>query len=388
MNDRSGSYFNLTLDVGTSISKAIYSFENNIEQDYSVPSLYSMSMDSEIMRISQSSLDSSNISRSSIAPENAAWVKYRKKDDLVCVLGLLAKKFQAQKSSHLLKYENAVDKCLAFIGAIALKHDLDVTNLKIKLNLLIPYDEYESEEIIKSTLKAKSRQFYFQGLLIKARLLTFSCFPEGYGGLMQRTATKGMEWLNDKKIAVLMIGHRNCSYLRFEQGQFFKADTIKLGFLNLVQEIKNCSIGQELEDLEYIIPRIGNNISENNNLFAALIKSKDFKNRDKEIEFLKQAIKNSKNNIWSLIKEWLDSQTPTFLHETIILGGASYYFQEEINLFCQWNNPYWSSDTVKEIQRLLFLNFESSKNLVFRFVDAYGLHNHVYQIDTKLLLAV
>lgn len=377
------SLITLTLDMGASISKALYSFENLEEesQETEASKIHLMYMDAEMITISEKMVENLDFWNMGDVPENYAWIKSKPKDNKVTAFGLLAKKFKAMKQIHLVKYENALDKCLAFIGAIIKKHNLNPFQIEVNLNLLIPYDEFKSRDIIHQNLRQNIQNFYFQTLEIKSKLGEFNCYPEGFGGFINRAYSQKKNWLIEKKIAVLMIGHRNCSCLIFEQGNLFHGETISTGFFDLIKDIKNNSIGQKIEDLEFIIPKISSDLNQSKDILSSLIRGNKRKNQQSELKKIKSAVENSREKLWNIIFNWLDSQIPNYLHEIMILGGAAQYFQEELKECFDWSKIDWSLDLANEIDDLFFKNYDRDDKLSFRFIDVFGLHKYMMTID-------
>ena len=376
-NERSESLITLTLDMGASISKGLYNLstpeKNNLQTEISTTNHY-MYMESEMITISEKMIGLLDFENSVNSPENFAWIKLKSKDSNVTAFGLLAKKFKAMKQTHEVKYENALDKTLAFIGAIIRKHNLNPLKIEVALNLLIPYDEYTSRENIQKNIQKNIQNYYFQDTLIQSRLITFNCYPEGFGGFINRASSKNQSWLKEKKIAVLMIGHRNCTCLIFDRGSLFHGETISTGFFDLIKDIKSNSIGQNLDDLEFIIPKYFEDLEQTENILFSLVKAHKKQNQKMELQKIKSAIHNSKQKLWNIISIWLDGQVPNYLHEIMILGGAAQYFQKELKDCFSWGNIDWSTDIAKEINELFFSEFEREDKLSFRFIDVFGLH--------------
>lgn len=382
VNEQDESLITLTLDMGASISKALYNVKSLSEFDdhqCRENKTYSMYMDSEMIRVPEKMVKDESFGNFVSTPENSAWIKLKAKDANVVAFGLLARKFQALKQNQIysVKYENALDKCLAFIGAIIKKHNLNPLKINVIINLLIPYDEFKSREIIKNNISKSIKNFYFQNIAIKSKLVKFNCFPEGFGGFVNRVDSYGCEWVKDKKIAVLMIGHRNCTCLIFEKGNLFHGETIRTGFFDLIKDIQSNSIGQNINDLEYVVPKMNKDLNNSSKMISCLIKANNKKNQKNELEKIKTAIINSREKFWIMLSTWLDSQIPSYLNEIMIFGGASQYFQLEINQYYSWSNIYWAVDTANEIQKSLFSEIDMEDKLPYRFVDVFGLHKHI-----------
>jgi hypothetical protein len=378
--------------MGASISKGIYSLKNfdddpgvNLDETESsfLTEIYSMYMESEMITVPEKMIvQDINVFNSNI-PEHLAWIKLKGRDTNVAVFGFLAKKFQAMKQNQIysVKYENALGKCLVFVGAIIKKHSLDPLNVSVSVNLLIPYDEFKSSKIIEKNLQKSLKSFYFQGMAIKSKLVGFKCFPEGYGGFINRVDLYGLNWLKEKKIAVLMIGHRNCTCLIFEQGNLLHGETIRSGFFDLIKDIQNNSIGQNTKDLEFLVPKISRDLSKSSEILSCLIKANNQENQKNELEKIKTAINNSREKFWNLLSNWLEGQIPSYLNEIMIFGGASQYFQPELEQYYSWIDIDWAVDTANEIQDLLFSEMTNNDKLPYRFIDAFGLHKHMSKIN-------
>jgi len=375
-NQQRETYLNLTIDTGASLTKACYTIGTNIQDEFDTDKIYFMKMGSEMISVPSKMIEADKLSLQKDQPEDAAWIKLKAKDVNATTFGLLAKKFQAMKQLQIysVKYENALEKCLAFIGAIISKHKLDKTNIKVIVNLLIPYDEHNSSSLIENDLKNKIKSYYFQGDRITAQLVRFKCFPEGFGGYANRVATNGENWAKDRIISVLMIGHRNCTILVFEKGKLLKADTIRVGFFDLIKNIQRYTINQSIDELEYIIPMVHYNPKKSSQILSSLVRGNSAKNRKAELEMINLAIENSKEMLWNKLVNWLNSHVPNRLNELMIFGGVSLYFRENFENLFSWINIYWGGDVIKEINELFDFNNEPNGHLSLRTIDVYGLH--------------
>ncbi len=367
----------LTVDIGASITKAVYNI-NDQEESF-------MKMDSECIYAPLSIIERVE-EFGKVLPEDSAWISHNKNNDEVCLLGFLAKKIQTRKPIKDAKYKSLASKTLGIIGAIAVSHKLDLKNLELKLNFLIPFDEYSSRKMFIPSLESSLKKFYFKSSEIRSTIREIRCFPEGYGGLINLASKEGGEkWLRAKKIVVLMFGHRNCSFLYFDRGKFVEGDTLNLGFYNFLESIKNYGITQDLKILEQIIPLIGDNLTIENQLFYALTSGQSKKERALEIKQLINVVKKTKEQTWISIQDWLRLKMPKILNEVIVLGGASRYFLKEIKDFCSWSNVYFADDLAEEISQKFpekiqraNCSFEENDNqLSFRFADVFGLHKYL-----------
>ena len=149
---KSKTKLTLSLDLGASASKGIYSIKD--ENDPLTEKTKTIVMEPEIAKIPIDLLkEKTNFG---VRPENAAWISYKARDKEGVAVGTVAKKYVLPgEQIESVKYQFAPDKCMAFIGAIATKHGLKDTEIDITLNLLIPSDEKQSKEALESRVSAR-----------------------------------------------------------------------------------------------------------------------------------------------------------------------------------------------------------------------------------------
>ncbi|WDD36791.1 hypothetical protein PQG02_33615 (plasmid) [Nostoc sp. UHCC 0926] len=128
----------LSLDPGTSMTKMVYRVLSEISYKSEL-----LCMKPELIKISKDSLDlyeSGQMNRPN--PENEAWIEYNEE---YYAVGFLAQKyFEARINFLELKYENAIPKTLAAVGAIAIREGLKA-NFDLSLGLLLPYGKIERD---------------------------------------------------------------------------------------------------------------------------------------------------------------------------------------------------------------------------------------------------
>ena len=210
-------------------------------------------------------------------------------------------------------------------------------------------------------------------------LIQFNCYPEGFGGYTNRVLRNGETWAKDSVVAVLMIGHRNCTSLVFEKGKLISADTIRTGFYDLIRDVQVNTISQSIEDLEYLIPQLNKNSSKSSEILSSLVRANNSKNREAELDLIISAIDDSREKLWNKLVSWLENQIPNRLNELMIFGGGSYYFKDNLESFFSWINIYWGKDVINEIDRISGSNNELNSQLSLRSIDVYGLHKYLIQ---------
>ena len=146
----------LSLDPGTSMTKMVYRVLSEISYKSEL-----LCMEPELIKISKDSLDlyeSGQMNRPN--PENEAWIEYNEE---YYAVGFLAQKyFEARINFLELKYENAIPKTLAAVGAIAIREALK-SNFDLSLGLLLPYGEWEDRERLEMGLTKALSSFSFRG---------------------------------------------------------------------------------------------------------------------------------------------------------------------------------------------------------------------------------
>ncbi len=359
----------VTLDLGASASKGAYTIYS--ENDRTSNQIEFMTMGSEIAKVPTSILQSA-IEINSQA-EDVAWIKSKSKDNEGIAIGTFAKKYACKEEQiENVKYEFAVDKCLAFVGAIAYKHG--VTELPdIMFNLLIPSDEKESAEVLRKNIAAKIKSYYFKDTLVRGKITSCHINIEGTGGILNRIGNRASKG----KIVALMLGHRNCSCLVLDRGNLSHS-CIRLGYFDYLKSIRENAIGQKFEDLEYVIPRIEKEPEPKirDKWLNSLIKGTRSSNQKEEKKKLETAIANSRKLHWTKIANWLDTQIPDRLDEILILGGASGSFRKELSEYL-WADLSWCEDVIEELKTIGKLNEED----LSRYVDVFGLHKQYSNIE-------
>ncbi|NJK53594.1 MAG: hypothetical protein HC936_13735 [Leptolyngbyaceae cyanobacterium SU_3_3] len=170
------------------------------------------------------------------------------------------------------KYERALYKVLAAVGAIAQQTNLP-RKFSVSISALLPYGEYQNAPRFQQLLKQQLKNYSFRDERFQVKLEAFECRPEGGGLAMARVMQNGAEWFQQQTLAVLMFGHRNTSLLLFERGKLAIGNTTDLGFHQLVDKVLNRTSGQSADSLTSVIYSIGNQIAPDNPQLQHLVKT-------------------------------------------------------------------------------------------------------------------
>lgn len=329
----------VSFDPGASLTKIVYELAAEGK-----PCL--MTMEPEMLKLPQSSIDAYMSSRKGLEspkPVDEAWVSSPANGDTQCtVVGFLARQFSASARLDKLKYETSIHKALAVIGAIA-QHNKLPSRFSLSLTSLLPYGEYQNRQAFEQQLQSALKDFRFRGQRLRVKLERFECLPEGAGLAMIRQRQNGKEWFNAQTIAVLMFGHRNTSLLLFERGKMTAGYTNGLGFHQMVKRVIERTSGQDATALTSAIYAAGSDVTTDNQAIRTLVKSREPKNLDYELQMIVNAIATAKAEYWSRLYDWLESTLPA-VNEVILSGGAALYLEQELQDCFQEISTYWGAD--------------------------------------------
>ncbi|OYD89686.1 hypothetical protein CDG76_34460 [Nostoc sp. 'Peltigera membranacea cyanobiont' 210A] len=365
----------VSFDPGASLTKIVYELATEGK-----PHL--MTMEPEMLKLPQSSIDAYMSSRKGLEspkPVDEAWVSSPADGDTQCtVIGFLARQFSASARLDKLKYETSIHKALAVIGAIA-QHNKLPNRFSLSLTSLLPYGEYQNRQAFEQQLQSALKDFRFRGQRLRVKLERFECLPEGAGLAMIRQRQNGKEWFNAQTIAVLMFGHRNTSLLLFERGKMTAGYTNGLGFHQMVKRVIERTSGQDATALTSAIYAAGSDITPDNQAIRTLVKSREPKNLDYELQMIVNAIATAKAEYWSRLYDWLESTLPA-VNEVILSGGAALYLEQELQECFQEISTYWGADLQQQVQEVFkdksndyYRTFREQEALSFRLIDAFGL---------------
>lgn len=371
----------ICIDLGSSLTKVVWSIWS---QENPSPEINFLTMEPETMQCNDAHLDvyrSKRINLYSTSTEDT-WIKL---EDGECsfAVGFLASTLLAETNLKALKYESALYKILAVLGAIAEQLQ---SRLAITLTILLPWSEWNDQGKLKEQVQQAVKSFWFRGKRMSLRLQKCMCLPEGagvtlnrYSGLTQSTAV----------IVTLVFGHRNISCLVFQRGILNEASTTDLGFYRLIDKVMELTSGQTRKQLSKAIYQLGYPIDIESPIVAQLCKSQLVENQQREKEEVLEAIHTAQQYYWELINQWLLAKIPRRATEMVIAGGASKYLYNRLQERFSDIPTYWGTDWQELIENTpqfhkLDLYEEGRGVLAFRLVDAYACHYFQLQISQHL----
>ncbi|HEY9909870.1 MAG TPA: ParM/StbA family protein [Thermosynechococcaceae cyanobacterium] len=314
----------------------------------------------------------------SAQPEQSAWITESGRTT-ISVVGSLAKTLYSVSQLKALKYESAIAKILAVVGAIAQTHQLP-SSFNLSLLTLLPYNESSSVKLLEPDLKKRLKRYQFRDQSIKVQLQTSLCYPEG-AGLVAAFVNENPQ-KQSRRIAVCMIGHRNTSLLQFQSGQLTEGHTSDLGFHNFIEILLRLTSGQNETELtpvlyDYLLHCCHDPQSQSyrkTQSLRPLLKSRQPQDADRELQQLQEAIEQAYQEYWRRLSAWLTEFMPRPVDEVIFAGGASQCLKPQLDDFTPNSFPHWGSELQKELIEQFYRNVPSNSNraIVFRSLDCYG----------------
>jgi len=358
-------------DPGSSLTKAIYSIDKQRPQ--------LLTMASEVIALGDEMFQqkADTIRAGVLTGTNDAHLKYKKSADRVYSVGQLAREFDGEIDLEQNKHEYAVPRFLAVIGAIVERERINREGIRVQLTAVLPYDEYASEEIFREQIAKRGRTYYFRGQKIKLEIDEPTVLPEGGGFVMELADKHGDDWLaSQENVGVLMIGHRNASYLNFRHGRLNRelTQTTDLGFVRLVDIAAENSAGQNRERLTRSIYELGNEIEADNPIVRSLVRTKEAENIRVESQQLASAISQARVEYWHRLKNWIDSAIPGRKQSLTIAGGGAFYMRPELSTYLANSEPVWAEIPANDP---LIAN-ESDPSLKYRIGDIYAATRQMF----------
>ena len=293
--------------------------------------------------------------------------------------------------------------------------------ISLQLAILLPWNEYEDRSKFYNKLKEYLSSFVFRGLSYSVEVDKFICRPEGGGLAAIHTRKKGSDWQQDKKLGILMFGHRNITALCFEYGEL-TGDSPLIGFSKFLDNVIDRTSGLDRDRIASAIFKglesrkkesysssydaSHTNYPQWSSLDAIekLANAKDRDLRSLKIREVSDAIEIATEEYWATVSKWLAKIFPSDLDSVVISGGASRFLEPDLEKYFNCEHAYdtksgysssylrtgkyrrleydkhftpmvWGAGFTKEIEAILALDGEEEaiNSLSYRLVDAYGL---------------
>lgn len=340
----------LAFDPSASMSKGLYAIEGSNELRWTV-------MEPEVIEVTEGQIEAyeqQKIGRTD--SENEAWITVGSRHYAV---GYLARtQFWSLERNRELKYEQAVYKVLGMVGALGSHYHLP-GQFTLNLGLLLPYSEYRDSQRFELLIKDGLKRLSFRGRPYQIELKNLICLPEG-GGLAVRGRIKDPK---SHKALILMVGHRNASYLLQAKGQIVEGDTTNLGFFQLLETVCQLTSGYKPVDLLETVFRAGEKADRR--VLKSLVRSQHHLAQKSELDELVKAVKIAREQHFNNIVTWLHSQQLPAVEEVILSGGTAYYYREDLPKFL--GDVHWAEHLEKDLRSLV-----PGFAYRYRLTDLYG----------------
>lgn len=359
----------LAFDQSSSLSKGLYCCQGN---RMSSTTLELITMEPDVVKVPQESysqLQAENIGGT--LPENEALVGLEEQYYAVGFLAL--SQLYSYDTLKQLKYQSAVPKVLAMVGAIATKKRLP-SKWGLDLGILLPYGEYQDRLKLKEELSKALSNFSFRQRNYQVRLESFLCLPEGAGVLL-RGESGGLT--QTKNLLVVMLGYRNISYLLMERGKLTKGETEDLGLAWLINKVKERTSGLQTRDLIVAISQGGKTVKKS--AFKSLLRGQSDSLRQKELEEIVSAVKSFRQQHKELILSWLVSRQFPKLDHVILAGGTANYYRKELAHFFQPLQCHWADNLENQVKEIVG-EPRWSEEFRYRLTDLYGFYFYLQYV--------
>jgi len=348
----------LALDFGGSGLRGI------LTQSTFKPELFLM--EPEVSLVTPQSLsDYAEVKVGSTNPDRSAWVEY--KGEFHAVGNLAKKRFKANLQLEKRKFELALPKVLAAVGAISETHSVP-NGASIRLGTVLPWGEYRDRKLFEQILMSALANYKFCGVEKSFVLETFVCLPEG-GGVLTQGREPGTSFRH-LDLSVLMLGYRDVSVLFVDRGEMSLGITAPLGFSSLVKSVAEKTSLYDYQKMTHAICKAGKNV--NPKALTPLTDNVGDAYKDHEQSKIRKAIMDAREEYWLMLREWLKLQIKRDLDEVIVAGGTANFLRTELSNFLSFTKVLWCDDLEKRIESSFSHQIKAS-GLEYRLADVYGL---------------
>jgi hypothetical protein len=348
----------LALDFGASFLRAIMTKESF------KPELFLI--EPQVTRVTSSSIeDYNNFKIGSGDLVKSSWIEYG--GELYAIGNLAKSRFQGSLQLEKRKFELALPKVLAVVGAISEIHQLP-NGTSINLAVVLPYGEYRDRDLFGQILTKALAGFKFCSLEKSFVLDTFICLPEG-GGVLTQGRPVGTSF-KDLELIVLMIGFRDVSILFVDRGEMSKGITAPLGFFNLCKSVAEKTSLSNYQQLTQAICKAYKNA--NTKALLPLLSNVGDSYKDYELKKIQKAIIQAREEYWLMLSQWLKLQIKDDVDEVIVAGGTANFLRPELKLLLKSSKVLWCDELERRINSS-FSDQIKANCLQYRLADVYGL---------------
>ncbi len=319
----------LAIDLGGSKTKAIaVAYASGAK-----PVL--LCMEPEVADVSYASLQDYEQNKSGTSePEDTCWIGVG--DDYHAVGFLAQHKYGGNSLLKQLKEASAIPKICGALWVLREKLGLD-NKLKVALTVLLPPSEYQDKESLLVKLTSALECFRTPTGEMRVKLLLFDAKSEGAGMYLHRRAVLGDD-INNRALAIAMVGYRNASVLMSVRGTVSPGLTSEFGMAWMVDAFVRRTSGLHKEDPRLIPAIVEAGASCLHEPLTRLVRKKNPLEIEAEAIRMAEALKLSRDDYFRALVRWLSQQIPVDIDEIIFCGGTAEYLKEE--LVAHWSHTY------------------------------------------------
>ena len=285
---------------------------------------------------------------------------------------------------HNLKSQTLIAKVLSFLGFLSEK-SCKRREWELSLGLLLPLDEYSDRKPIENKLRSILRSgFEYNGQMIdKISLAEENLFfsVEGFGVGTEYNTRSSSE---DDRIAVLVMGHSDSTWLIMKNGVYDLSESVILpetGMHDLLRNI-NYPIAYELK-FAAALAKSGKNLKEKplKEVLANI--------NQQELERLKIAIIDAREQYWLDLRRRFLSLKGKDVSKCYITGGLCNYFSDRLpDLFKQEIDIklFWCRDLMLDFHSRFDL--KKKTDVLHRFADVYGLYRYLLRTHPETSISI
>lgn len=291
-------------------------------------------------------------------------------------IGMKAQQMRGKPPTDLNKYEFAVYKTLAGIGAIAQTLDLP-EHFTVAIAALLPYVEYRDKARFIDLLTANLDCFRFRGQSYSVTPTLLEVKPEG-AGLAHNRRNEAPHTFDQQNTLVGIVGQRDASLLPFKQGTADDGKGERLGFGRFLEDvISRAALNLPPRDVARMTEYLFKAQTEPQYLdrMARLVVTEA--ERERKVEQIREAIATAKKRYLADLLEWMQHALGADLYEfdeVIFSGGGALYLRSDLEaFFAQYNLSVSWADTLQH-QISQSLGYSLDPVMACRVSDAFGVY--------------
>ncbi len=296
----------------------------------------------------------------SASPENITWVAIG--NDCRAVGYLAASQFNAHIGLTGLKYSSALYKALAALWVISRRLDLG-HHFSVAIAVFLPPGEFNDSKQFFELLSRAAASFETPTGRFSVKLEKTQALQEGGGISIVHNSKLGAAF-KTRVTAFAMVGFRNASLVVAARGAVGKGKTSDLGMVRMVELVQERTSNYDAGRLVEAIATSGDRY--NRPYFYRLTRNREEAAKEREIDQLIAAVKQSRSDYTRMLTHWLDEVLPSDTDEIVFCGGTAEYLKTELRSHYSRYAQSWHAGIVVPPEL-------DPDRLGHRLADAYGL---------------